>query len=352
MKQFLTNIFIFGVIFLILNQLPSLYLSPYYGNKYYLGKYKYFKKNQDKFNTVILGSSRLYRHLNPKILDGLLQEYRISSFNLAAPSTFNPEVYYLYEKLLETIETNSLKYAFIELGPLSNIASKNLYTNRNYYWHNLKYLNFSINYILASNIKPLKRKTILIKRYITSYFANTIFGFKELACNKSIDNLLFIGKNRDGFYSLNDEMIDRGGNNKFRKRITSFLKDPTIIKKRTLIANKAFALKTNKKFINEVHLIKILNLIVKSKQKGIYLIFIIPPKMAHYNKLLALKTVLPNNHIIEIANPVKYPELYQASFSFDIGHLNKKGANVFTKHIADEFNKIMVNHKNNMRKIN
>lgn len=341
MKKFFLNIFLFSAIFFILNQLPNLFLSPYYGKELYLKKYEYFINNQDNFNTVILGSSQSYRQINPEILDGLLKDYQTSTFNLAAEAIFNPEVYYLYEKLLETIETNSLKYAFIELRLLEDMRSNSLNQSWNYYWHNLEYLNFSINYTLASN-RPLWEKIKVIKKYIICYVNKIINGYKALVCNKSNENGLYYGK--DGFYSLNEEMSDIGGNNYLRKILASFLKDTTVLEKKVSRANRVFSVKNNEQFINEVHLIKLIDLIEKSKQKGVHLIFVIPPRGV-YNELLAIKEKLPSNHIIEIANPQKYPELYQVEFTFDKWHVNKKGADLYTKYIANELIKNVFKHR-------
>ncbi len=339
MKNFIINTCLFSVICLFLIQLPNLFFSPYYGNKYYIDKHEYFTKNQDKYNAVILGSSRLYRHMNPKILDDILKDYKTSTFNLAAPATTNPEVYYLYEKLLETIPKNHLNYAFVELQTLNKIKNKNLTSVRNYYFHNLESLSFSIKYCLASN-RLFNRKIEMINKYILSYvykILNPFSGYKEITSNKSNAKGLYIGKNKDGFYSLDEQMSDIGGINHLTKRSTSFLKnDSTFLEKKISRANKIFSRKNNVQFINETHLKKAKDLIEKSKQRGVHLIFIIPPDTSARKELIAIKEKLPSKHIIEIANPKKYPKLYQIEFTFDRGHLNKKGANLFTKYVANE----------------
>jgi len=320
--------------------LPAPFLGPYYGNPYYCEKYKYFTNNHDKFNTVIFGTSRLYREMVPKIFDSLLKEYQTSTFNLAAPAVSHPEAYYLYERLLETVETNSLKYSFIELAAPHNSRFENLNTTENHYWHNLKYLNFLIKYTFDSDLSS-RRKIRLIHSYIVGYVnkAINLFGYKKLFNSKFYKMDFCLGENKDGFYSLEEQMRDFGVGSNAGRRFTSFLKDTTVLDEKISIANKAFSLKTNKQFINEAHLIKLIELIEKSKQKGIHLIFVMPPGMYDYHEVLAIKERLPSNHIIEIANPKIYPELYQVNFQFDIDHLNKKGAVIFTEYLANEFKK-------------
>ena len=337
MKKFLINALWFGVVLLILNQVPPLFLGHYYGNQEYSEKYRYFINNQNRFNTVILGSSRLYRHINPAILDDILKDYHISTFNLAAPSTFNPEVYYLFEKLLETIDVNSLKYVLIELQSLHDIERKNLNTVRNYYWHNWEYFCFSVNFILASK-RSFRYKVLTGGKYFISYINKLInfYSYRELLFNTSNENGTCLGRNKDGFYAIEQQMSDMGGDNKYRKRLAEFSRDPTVLEKRVAIATQAFSEKKYDQFANEAHLRKLMDLIDMSQQKGVDVIFIIPPRRPFYNDLLAMKAKLPDERVIELANPQKYPELYQVEFSFDVGHLDGKGANIFTEYLADE----------------
>ena len=339
MKQFITNILIFCMLFFIINLLPNIFLDPYYGNDLYSMKYQYFINHKKNFNTIIFGSSRLYRHINPAVLDDLLSDYHTSTFNLAAPAIFNPEIYFLFEKLIETIKSNSLKYAIVELQPLLDIERKNLNTIRNFYWLNLDYLNFAVRYAFDSDYSIL-RKCELSGKYLLSYFCkivNYIYGYKRLALEKlNTKQSLLMGINNDGFYSLDDQMEDIGGNNGYRQRLMRFINDTSVLYERLNIANKAFTNRQNNRFVNDVHLEKLLDLIEKSKRKGIHLILIIPPRLNDYNELLAIRDKIPEQHFIELANPEKFPGLYRVNFSFDHGHLNKRGADALTNYFAEQ----------------
>jgi hypothetical protein len=84
----------------------------------------------------------------------------------------------------------------------------------------------------------------------------------------------------------------------------------------------------------------LLKLIDKSNRKGVYLIFLIPPRLQRYEELLALKEELPSENAVEIAIPNKYPMLYQVNYSFDVGHFNTKGAQLFSMYLASELEAI------------
>ena len=336
MKKFLVNLLFFVCLYLGINKLISLFVSPYHGNPFYLEKYNYFAQHQDDYNTLILGSSRVYRHIKPNYLDELLKDYETSTFNLAAPSTFNPEAYYLYEKLLNVLEKDRIKYVFLELQSLDPISRSNINTRRNYYWHNWKYLNFAINYTLNSNMS-LNEKTQFISVYSISYLVNKTRVIYDDVFFQTRNFKEYIENNQDGFYAVDRQMADSKNNNMLKDRMRYFLENTHLLKSRIEITNQSFSKQNNQDFLNKAHLNKINYLIKKSKEKNIHLVFIIPPRLPEYDGLIAIKEKLPKTHIIEIANPEKYPELYQIDYSFDIGHLNSEGAKIFTKYLADEF---------------
>lgn len=222
-----------------------------------------------------MGSSRLYRHLNPMIFDNKLKQYEISTFNLAAPGTFNPEIYYLLERFIETNKNKNLKHVLVELQSLNQILRKNLKTTRNYYWHSLKSISYSIKTISCTNLE-LKTKIKVIAKYIISYIYKKIYSYKGVVSKKKNQNLSSIGKNKDGFYSLNDEMNDNGGSSELRERFTKFHHDREPLKQRLLFAKLAFSSKNVRQNINTPHLKKLIDLINKAKEKGAHIIYIIP----------------------------------------------------------------------------
>ncbi|MGZ4035075.1 MAG: hypothetical protein ACXVP4_09455, partial [Bacteroidia bacterium] len=101
--------------------------------------------------------------------------------------------------------------------------------------------------------------------------------------------------NKDGYYSLHEEMEDTPGDNEFRYRLTSFLKDTTILKERINMSKVAFSEKNTGVYLNKYHLNYLKRMIEKSEAKGIQLFFIIPPRLTlkDYQELLSLAKALP-----------------------------------------------------------
>lgn len=247
---------------------------------------------------------------------------------------FNPETYYLYENLLDEIAVNSLDYAFLELVPMQNIEKANLATPTNYYWHNFRYWLFSTEYILDTN-ESLAVKMEHINEYSLSYIYRLLLGFRVLLDSPQSDD-----QNVDnaGFYAfdaqMNNPQISPETRDRLRKKYTSFLADTSILKERISTAEETFSVARDGS-VNETHLRKLQYLLKKSKEKGVNLIFFVPPRLHTYEGLASLVEKLPKNHVIEVFDPAKYPEIYQPELSFDEGHLDEKGAEVFTQYFAD-----------------
>lgn len=330
MKFFLFNFVVFLLVILLLFLIPNLFIDKYYGNEIYLKKYEYFFKHKDKYNTVFFGSSRIYRHLNPILFDSLCFEDNIKSFNLGAPAVFNPEVYFLCEEFLKEVDSNSIKHIFIELQPFEDISQKKIKTYRGNYWLNFDYLIYVVRYLLADNGS---NKYLKSKEYILAYIYKMIdiTKFKYLFGQSEI-NELYLNSTENGFLSL-DEELSVLKTKELKQRTIHFFKDTMDLNKRQLLMNQDSSVGCN---LIEYKLV--LNLIKTAKNRGIKLYCIIPPRLTDYRMVKAMKKNISTAHIIDISDDKKFHELYLAKYSFDVGHLNKKGSSFFTKYVYNEFN--------------
>jgi len=327
-------------LFLALNQIPRLFLTPFYGNQIYTAKYEKFSSAPGTYNTVVMGSMKLYRQIDPVLLDESLAAFSTSTFNLAAPTTDHPEVFYLYEQLLEENDRFGIRTALIELQPLNYILENNVTSPRNYYWHNFSDLTYAIAYMRDAQ-RPFGEKADYIYKYVMSYIVKTtnLYGYKALRLPEKRGS---VGREGNGFYALDDEMVDVGGENFFTNRLATFLEDGEAhIERRKTQLTPQFNRDDYADFVNQTFLKKLNALIAASDAKGVKLVFIIPPRGEEYLELLAIKNELPADHIIELANPGTVPELYTVAGSFDTNHLNKAGAAIFTSHVAKALREIL-----------
>ena len=145
MKKFLIRFGIFT-----LAAIATLWLMhkqvPYYeGNRQFELKRAFYFENEDRYNTLFMGSSRTFRHINPVAFDNILDS-TFKSFNMGAVGTRNPELYYLAEHFIEELDSGSVEFLFLELTPLftqefdPDIVRMNYYVTPEEYQFVRKYL--------------------------------------------------------------------------------------------------------------------------------------------------------------------------------------------------------------------
>ncbi|HIB35956.1 hypothetical protein [Mesonia sp.] len=354
MKKFFKNLvyFLFGY-FLIVQIIN--FLAPYHwGNPWYSSKIQYLEsKNLVKdYNLYFFGSSRVYRQIDPVIIDRELKKKgfkNINSFNLGSPATFSPQSYFLYEKFLESDLSKNVKFAVVELNSIDGIGSKRLHEERTYYYQNFSDLVY-VGKSLSAQETLFNRKNINIySKYLISYVEQNVLpaNFKHLWIDDNFYKKSYLGKNKNGYFSLDEELstsTDSVFKNylRTRKRKLSLEK----LQQRENLNFKLYSdykkIKIDEKKANKIVLDRINKLITLSKEKGIHLIFMISSR-ASSNELKELSNFIPEPNFIDMANPSEseYSFMYSLENSFDVGHLNNLGAKKYSKALADKIGQII-----------
>lgn len=350
MKSFVTK-FLFISIFYITISMVISYFTPYHwGNPWFSTKIQFLEKTKQlEYNTFFFGSSRIYRQINPKLFDSTfnsVSQEKLSSFNLGAPATFNPQSYYLYEKFLISTLSRNAKYCFIELMEVDLLGDYFMHQERTSYWQNYSDILFVGKSINSNKQLDLKPKIKSGLNYSVSYIENLLhlghFGNQIINSNYYDDK--YLGINRDGFFPLDyDYETTENENVKINlyERKQSIVEKPELIDKRKLNVLHSYNNISNN--YDKINLNRILELIHKSKQKGIKLVFILSPRNGN-QKLINLSLQIPEMNIIDMSNPNSYDLLYNYENSFDVGHLNSKGAVLYSKMLAIEFGKKVRTH--------
>lgn len=335
MKKFVKNIFFFVIPFmflLLIKKITFAYILRESKTAYALGeslftsKLHYYQNNQKSFNTVFFGSSRIYRHVNPIIFDSVLVEKKICSFNFGTPSTVNPEVYFLYENFIKRIKNTQVKYAIIELSHFNN-SIKNANTTKGSYWLTISNFTYCLEYIVYSSdstIQKIRKTLACLEGILYNLFDFNIL--KETTLTKNI------GIN--GFYPVEKELSD--ANSEVLKKRREAFQLSTIQLQEIVAGLKNSDVYLNAVKVNQIHYKRLKNLILKSKEKGIHLFYILPPRLKQrdYIELLPILKTLPQSNVIYLFEYEKHKSLYSVENSFDYGHLNTKGSNIFTKFLA------------------
>ena len=326
MRQFIKRCFLFFIVFLCISLIIRTLLPKnfYWGNDEYANKiHAYKKENTKKYNTVFFGSSRILTGLDPAIFDSLINlnsGKKVNSFNLASPGTWFNETYYLYDKFLDDPGLHAnIDLVLMEFQNVMSIAWEKISTDKVIYYQNAGNLKFIANYSLHEN-DGMAKKTFKSLHYMSSY---------SIAY---IENLLNVGKSDLLFPSAKKkDTIENRGYKKLR--YNAHLVSEAEIKK--YIENTDNYLHIEQHGFNRSYHYKIMEMISRSKEKGIKLIFILPP--VHLtNSMMGVYKSIPDSNKIEICDSKKYSELYQLHHWSDQTHFNNIGAEIFTRYVVNK----------------
>ncbi len=182
-------------------------------------KLTYLRDHIDDFDTLFLGTSRIYRHVIPKLFDGLTTERDVptKSFDAAADGMRPPEDSYVFEQIPK-YPPNHLRWVFLELWWLRHsIDDQKRQTNRLVYWHDTERL--GLLFQEALNIKKARhwRGTLMALAEPMGIFLDHVSLFFENMTNMGRGaswmewiahppwpgvDLSPLGPNLDGFHEI------------------------------------------------------------------------------------------------------------------------------------------------------
>lgn len=348
MKKFLIKIGTFGLVLLVLSNMFHFLVPYYWGNPEYYVKAHYLQQNPEMFNTFFFGSSRTYRHVDPIMFDKLAISTN-KSFNLGSPSTYVPEGYYLLENFIQNSNSVEGGFIIIELQAINHISNKNLHTMRTKYYLGLEEYLFAIRAISESGSITDSEKSNSIRNYTVTFvdklsgiglLSDIITNIFDYRLNTTVPDDIY-GLDTRGHYSLDTEVSELL-TDKLIRRNAYLIEHPADLDYRRTQAENAYQDKVSFDYTS-VHLGKVQALISMSEEKGYYLIFMLPPRLSYdgYLELIPIFENIDNNHKIDLANPDVFPEFYSIENSFDTGHLNDAGVELFTLRLVTEFNKLL-----------
>lgn len=334
---------IFFLLILAVNQVMKKILLPYaWADNVLTQKIKGYKEPNDQYNTLFLGASLTYRHIDPYIIDSIahLNGLEVHSYNLAVDAQNFVKILDNFE-YSKTIQNPHLEYVFIELSSSMEMYLPALHTVKNFYWIEFHHVLQAAGLIKEFPVNKVQ-KALYGYAYGVSWLENLLsFGAApdvlRYYFSQKKNEKYFIGKNKNGFYpySLNSRFPLMGTSEEekmiFEERRILMENPDTII---SALKQKA-AIEYNRgggKKIMKNQLNILLNLIAENNSKGIKTIYILPPRArGNYNILLPLFRELPADNKIDLGNPNLYPEFYTIENSFNFFHFNQEGAEVYSK---------------------
>lgn len=285
----------------------------------YAAKFEYIKKNINKYDTILVGSSMTIHGVNTDVFN---KNSNLKAYNFGVQTYLMPRSLLILEDLLYIIKDSKIKHIFIELNPLALIDKQ--YEDEKYYF----VTNFWFDY-----------QTCMLKESSNNCLEQTFYGALRKFFTSS--KILFQKK------KINDYWFKEVSQHSGYQTLTDNPKSPQNSRIEFLKANKQiyisekpplYRMKTNEhSFFNYFK-----TLLQKYRDQGIEIIFYNPPSTSltdihwYYDEFLK-ETQYP---FLEISR-TKYPNLFNGELFFDISHLNKNGAILF----ADILSKSYINLK-------
>ncbi|MCB0107894.1 MAG: hypothetical protein KDE53_18360 [Caldilineaceae bacterium] len=325
------------------------WLVPYYwGNPECADKLRTLHNRAAEFNTLFIGSSRVYRQINPALFD-TMSVVPTSSFNLGCSRTFTPESFYLFKHMIEDDALNNLQYIVMELQIVTPIAPDNRGAIQSQYYLDAEELRFAMAEVLNAEDLSLKRRSKMLIGYGESYLRR-LLGINTLRTKLAIlynpaslwagINAMVAANAPDGYYSLEREAREIGGEVLVRRQ--EFLANPAELSRRKAQAQQIYD-NVATFHANPTYLTRLKQLIALANAHHIHLIFVLPPRLQdeYFAELVPLFYQLNPAHRIDLGNPERFADFYAMENSYDVGHLNDHGSALFTQALATQFSELV-----------
>jgi hypothetical protein len=306
-------------------------------------KFRFFSERKDEFDTLFIGSSRIYFQISPAVFDRVTAEGGLPthSFNFGIGGMFLPESAYLLEQILN-LKPRNLKQIFIEYDEMeTKWSTENQTSRRALYWADWKRVSLVLRKLTDAGIGPLwlpnpaKLRDIVLRQkdekntrsLLTFYATQFERNYTNVASAADIlDYFLgrdtnerrasYLGAASDGYLarpgrmsSSQTEAYERGLAVAMAQARTSPLSP--------------YALEAYRQCVKEVRNI------------GATPIFLITPNTTQIN--IATESTGAPGVVMAFNNPQAYPSLYRSDVRRDGQHLTKSGAEEFTRMVAANF---------------
>lgn len=305
-------------------------------------KVAHLAKHIDDYDTLFIGSSRIYRHVVPALFDQLMAQKGASthSFNAGVDGMRPPEDAYLLDQIL-SFQPKNLRFVFVELGGLRLLLDEDKKgTIRSVYWHDWERLKLMFQRAVyrkeqkkkkkrevMDTLKELREPLGIFADHLTLFVQNiTNLGRAEAVMSHlrgrsgEVQVEALIGKRHDGYVAANipQEMPDET-----RAEYESTLAERTVKPAARDLAD-------------PVSQAALARMIAKIEKIGAVPVLIVPPTTNAKNFVPAAD-LAHRLLVFDFSDVQRYPALFENRHRQDTNHVNAAGAEVFTRLLVDEF---------------
>jgi hypothetical protein len=305
-------------------------------------KFRFFAAHKDEFDTLFIGSSRIYFQISPAVFDRVTRESGMPtrSFNFGIGGMYLPETAYLLEQILN-LKPRNLKWVFIEYDELQTKWSpENQTSRRALYWADWKRVSLLLRKLTEAGTAPFwlpnpgRLRDIMLRqngekntRSLLTFYV-TQFERNYTNVSRAADVLgHFLGdtKERRASYlgAASDGYVTRPGRTSPSQAAAYERALAAAMAQSGNRSLSPYAVEAYRQCAQEVRNI------------GAAPIFLITPSMTQIN--IATESTGAPGVVMAFNNPGTYPSLYRSSARRDGQHLTKSGAEEFTRIVAANF---------------
>ncbi len=306
-------------------------------------KFRFFAEHKDEFDTLFVGSSRIYFQISPAIFDRVTRESGLPthSFNFGIGGMYLPETSYLLEQILN-LKPRNLRWVFIEYDEMQTKWSpENQTSRRALYWADWKRVSLLLRKLTDAGTTPLwlanpaKLREIMLPQnddkstgsLLTFYAGQFEKNYTNVARAADVlDHFLsrdtkerrarYLGAASDGYVARPNRMSSSQAAAYERALAAAIAQAGTH-------PLSPYAVEAYRQCAQEVRNI------------GAMPIFLIPPSTTQIN--IATESTGSSGVVMAFNDPRAYPNLYRSSERRDGQHLTKSGADEFTRIVAANF---------------
>lgn len=300
-------------------------------------KWAYWLEHKDEFDTVFIGTSRVIRGVMPNVFDQLTAEAGIPtrSYNFGIDGMFPPEDAYVADHIFAT-KPKKLRWVFIEMGVfLGDFDGRPPNNVRTVHWHDWTRTWLCIREKLKPKKKSVKWKKWFEREdgepspmsialtHLEVFFVRSLnIGrgasvWTRLALQRPIKTEDF-GQKPDGFLPMPGDGVMRGeALDRYVKDLAERRETPARVVPLRAYSQESFD-----------HMRK------QAEKLGARVIFLVAPTTGELSGHPDPASGVPTFDYRELD---KYPELFELSARADIAHMSPKGAELFTRRVAESF---------------
>lgn len=293
-------------------------------------KLEFFAQHKDEFDTLVVGTSRVYYSISPQLFDQTTRENGLPTrtFNFGIDGMHPPENFYVLDQILKT-KPGKLKWVVLEMADIQTKWDDVLGTQRVVYWHDWPRTELTLkkalnprgnaNWLIRTTRLWLARRDLFLnlflfgKQFASVGRASDFFPSEQRERFREAESEL--GPNRDGYRPAGDAMsAERAAI--FRENLAHEVSDAR---------PKTLDPATDQAYRDAASQIR---------QAGAAPFFVVAPIIT---QTAARFRQTPPAPLLSFNDSRKYPQFYDTKVRIDDAHLTREGAAEFTRLLALEF---------------